>query len=444
MTSVLTVLKAGWLRLTCNCKKYTPVKNPKKTYVPCRCGGITPVVPVPPTPPAQLPPTITTTSVNTLTEGVSFSQTFAYTSGTPPVTWSISVGTIPTGLVFSSGGVLSGTPTVSGAYSFTARIVDSLDNFDTQAYSGTVNAAAPPGDYPLGVVATDTEVTWDLQTTGCGLSGPQTKVIGVDTLPSGAVLSADGPHQPMLIFNGNCTLTDWDLRGRGYRVEANCVVNLVNCNMEPNPDYIGLYVWQIFNTLTATVNMTDCVVDGGDLPVGGFVHNPGTFNITRTIIRNFGQNWWNAMSGTLNLTDVWLSRCCTNNFAGGHYEGLHFGANANATYIRVLSDQRPGGATINQGPNGHIFAECNYGGPGPIFLSATDSIFIGATEATGLYSFAWGAAPPLGTFDLTMTNCVVEKGTSGAYGGGPLVTSSSLTNNCDLDTGVNIDANLAV
>jgi PKD repeat protein len=53
-------------------------------------------------------------------------------------------GSLPAGLALSSGGVLSGTPTTAGAYSFTVTATNAAGN-DTQTYSGSV-AALPLGD----------------------------------------------------------------------------------------------------------------------------------------------------------------------------------------------------------------------------------------------------------------------------------------------------------
>ena len=50
-------------------------------------------------------------SLPTLTAAIAFSQTLTSTGGTAPYTYTLSSGTLPTGLSLSSAGVLSGTPT---------------------------------------------------------------------------------------------------------------------------------------------------------------------------------------------------------------------------------------------------------------------------------------------------------------------------------------------
>jgi len=51
--------------------------------------------------------------------------TLQATGGTPSYTWSKASGSLPTGLSLSTGGVISGTPTVTGTFSFTIKVTDS-------------------------------------------------------------------------------------------------------------------------------------------------------------------------------------------------------------------------------------------------------------------------------------------------------------------------------
>ena len=69
------------------------------------------------------PLTITTTSVPDGFKNVAYSATLAASGQLTPYTWSIASGALPTGLSLTSGtGVISGTPTAAGTFSFTARV----------------------------------------------------------------------------------------------------------------------------------------------------------------------------------------------------------------------------------------------------------------------------------------------------------------------------------
>jgi hypothetical protein len=56
---------------------------------------------------------------------IAYSHTFTTTGGTGPFTWTITAGELPPGLTLnSSTGVLSGTPTLPGTYTFTITVAD--------------------------------------------------------------------------------------------------------------------------------------------------------------------------------------------------------------------------------------------------------------------------------------------------------------------------------
>ncbi len=81
------------------------------------------------------------------TSMVPFTATCSASGGTPPYSWSISAGALPAGLALNSG-VISGTPSTAGAYSFTVRVVDSSSQSATQSYSGTISAPPPTSASP--------------------------------------------------------------------------------------------------------------------------------------------------------------------------------------------------------------------------------------------------------------------------------------------------------
>lgn len=73
--------------------------------------------------------------------GIAFSQTITATGGVAPYTWD-AIGTLPPGLAFSSGGVLSGTPTTAGTYSsFSLRATDANGCQGSKPYVMVIAAA---------------------------------------------------------------------------------------------------------------------------------------------------------------------------------------------------------------------------------------------------------------------------------------------------------------
>jgi hypothetical protein len=98
---------------------------------------------------------IETVSLASGTSGVQYSVLLSATSGTTPYTWSKLSGSLPTGITLSAAGLLAGTPSVTGVFTFTIRVTDSAGSPDTddQAYVLTIDAA------PVGVAVVNTVLT---------------------------------------------------------------------------------------------------------------------------------------------------------------------------------------------------------------------------------------------------------------------------------------------
>ncbi|DAC72618.1 MAG TPA: hypothetical protein DSN98_04350 [Thermoplasmata archaeon] len=134
-------------------------------------------------------PFITTTSLANGEVGVVYSRTVAATSGTPPYTWSISTGALPSGLSLGvSTGIISGTPTAAGTYSFTVRVIDSLGGTATKAFSITIQPAPTitTNSLPNGQV----NIAYSQTIAGTGGTPPYTWSISTGVLPNGLTLSA--------------------------------------------------------------------------------------------------------------------------------------------------------------------------------------------------------------------------------------------------------------
>jgi uncharacterized protein YjbI with pentapeptide repeats len=65
------------------------------------------------------------TALTSATEGAPYTQMLLEQGGVGPLTWTLANGSLPPGMNLSASGVISGTPTASGAYTFTVHLVDS-------------------------------------------------------------------------------------------------------------------------------------------------------------------------------------------------------------------------------------------------------------------------------------------------------------------------------
>jgi hypothetical protein len=84
------------------------------------------------------PLTIATTSVQGGTVGQAYSTQLNAAGGTSPYTWSVSSGSLSTGLSLSAAGVISGTPTTAGSSTFTATVTDASSQTIGSSFTLTV------------------------------------------------------------------------------------------------------------------------------------------------------------------------------------------------------------------------------------------------------------------------------------------------------------------
>ncbi|HEX4441896.1 MAG TPA: Ig-like domain repeat protein [Thermoanaerobaculia bacterium] len=176
--------------------------------------------------------------------GTSYTTTLTAAGGKPPLTWVLAPGSVlPTGLTLSTGGVISGTPSGSGSFTFSVKVSDSTAGTPqtaTQTFQLTVNARSTATSVAFGanpisfgqstsatVTVTDTQVggtasspTGTVALTGSGLSagscvlapsGASASACSVTVTPPaagtdviGATFTATSVH---LASNGSNTLT---------------------------------------------------------------------------------------------------------------------------------------------------------------------------------------------------------------------------------------------
>ncbi len=128
--------------------------------------------------------------------GTPYSQAFTGTGGTAPYVFRITVGALPGGLTLSTGGNLTGTPTIVGAYTFNVRMTDANGCVDEAGYDLVINNPACPmiivnptnPVLPPGVTGASYRQTF----TATGGSAPYSFTISAGTLPPGSSLLSEG------------------------------------------------------------------------------------------------------------------------------------------------------------------------------------------------------------------------------------------------------------
>jgi hypothetical protein len=134
------------------------------------------------------PLTITTTALPNGTVGNAYppataTATLAATGGQAPYTWSIPATSLPPGITLNTAtGALSGTPTATGLYTFTATVKDSQLNAATASLSISIGGGITitPATLPAGSVG----VAYSQALTATGGKAPYTWSIVAGALPS--------------------------------------------------------------------------------------------------------------------------------------------------------------------------------------------------------------------------------------------------------------------
>jgi hypothetical protein len=148
---------------------------------------------------------ITTASCPNGTVNVAYSKTLHATGGALPYSWALASGTLPTGLTLSAGGVLSGTPTVAGTYSFTVQVTDSAAQTATASYTVTISGALSVTTASLPNGTTGAAYSQSLAATGGKPSYSWAVTAG--SLPSGLGLSAAGAITGTPLLAGTSSFT---------------------------------------------------------------------------------------------------------------------------------------------------------------------------------------------------------------------------------------------
>lgn len=107
----------------------------------------------PPPPDPSTCPTITLapTSLTDGAQGSAYSQNIVASGGTGPYTYLVATGTLPAGMTLSTAGVLSGTPTSPGTFTFSVRATDANSCFASAAYTLVIAEPVVAGVFRTGV-----------------------------------------------------------------------------------------------------------------------------------------------------------------------------------------------------------------------------------------------------------------------------------------------------
>ena len=162
-------------------------------------------------------PTITVnpSTLTAATVGAASNQTITASGGTSAYTYAVTSGSLPAGLSLSSGGVLSGTPTAGGSFTFTVTATDSSGApgpyMGSRSYTLAVNAPTI-AMAPASLTAIAAGATVSGAITASGGTSAYTYAVTAGSLPPGVALGAGGALSGAATSTGtfNFTVTATD------------------------------------------------------------------------------------------------------------------------------------------------------------------------------------------------------------------------------------------
>ncbi len=207
-----------------------------------------------------LPLVVTTSSLSSGTQSVAYSATLTASGGQSPYTWSISAGSLPSGLSLnSSTGTIIGIATTSGTTSFTVQVTDAQSFSAIQILSLTVNPSIAITTTSLNSGAQ--HVVYSANLVASGGTYPYHWAIAAGSLPPG--LSLDGGAG--IVSGIPTTLGTSSFTVQVVDANSNLATATLSLTIQPASPLFQLRV----NDTPATVNLTapltlDWVVWGAD------------------------------------------------------------------------------------------------------------------------------------------------------------------------------------
>ena len=373
--------------------------------------------------------------------GTGYSQTISASGGTAPYSFAVSSGTLPNGLSLNSAnGVISGTPSFAGSFSFTITATDAAFNTGSVAYTVTIAAAAltlAPSTLPNGTQG----VAYTQAITATGGAAPYVYALLSGALPTGLSLNTntgDITGTPTMVGNYSFTIQATDNVGaigsQTYTVSIGTSSLTLTPSTLPNGTQGNAYSQTI--TASGGTGPYTFAIASGALP-SGLSLNAATGAITGTLsgsgvsnftiqatdsIGNIGSNAYTVSVGTTTLTIS--PSTLPDGTQGAPYSQTITASGGTAPYIySVLSGALPTGLSLNSA-TGAITGTPTVSGVSNFTIQVMDSIGnVGSsaytvTIATVTLTINPVLSPttlPDGTLGIAYNQTVTASGGTGPY-----------------------------
>lgn len=240
--------------------------------------------------------TVTPTALLDAVVGTAYSPVTFTQSGSPTsVTFTLQSGVLPAGMALSAGGVLSGTPTATGAFTFTVRATDTSGCFGEVTVTLHVNCptiTVNPATLSNGTVGDPYGPITFTQTGSTGVLAP-TFSVTTGTLPAGLTLTSGGVLSGTATSTGTSTftVTATDQYGcSGARVGLSLTFNCPTITVSPSTltaAIVGTAYTPVTFSQTGGHGTITFTLQSGSLPSGMNISASGVLSGTPTQTGSF-------------------------------------------------------------------------------------------------------------------------------------------------------------
>jgi hypothetical protein len=220
------------------------------------------------------------------TAGVAYSENITQTgSNGTTLNYTVTAGALPAGVTLTTGGLLSGTPTVTGTFNFTVTMTDEYGCVGSQAYTLVINC--PTITLTPGVLPTGTATTAYLQVVNnTGGVGTTTYAVTGGALPAGLTLNSNGTISgtPTVTGSFGVQITATDANGctgsLSYTLVIDCQTITIDQTTLPNAVITTAYSQSL--SQTGGYSTESYTITSGNLPNGLTLNTNGTISGTPT------------------------------------------------------------------------------------------------------------------------------------------------------------------
>ncbi|MFN7973831.1 MAG: Ig domain-containing protein [Acidobacteriota bacterium] len=380
----------------------------------------------------------------TLPDGVfsvPYSQFITAVGGTPPYTFAVTAGVLPPGLSLTPGGLLSGTPTLAGTYTFDITATDANGCTGVQSYTLIIRpiACGPITVSPSSLPNANVGVPYTQIITASGGAAPYTFAVTAGALPPGLTLTAGGllSGTPTTSGTFNFTITATDTNtpactgSLAYTLVVDCpAITIIPAALVSGT--VGTPYSQLITAGGGTAPYTFAVTAGA-LPPGltlsptgllsGTPTTAGTFNFDVTATDAFGCTGTRSYSLTINpftCNPITLSPAVLPNATlNVAYSQVISAAGGTAPYtFAVTVGGLPPGLTL--APNGLLSGIPTTNGTFNFTVTATDA---NGCQGSQAYTIVVScptiniapAALPAGTVNTPYSQLISAGGGTGPY-----------------------------